>query len=181
MEGAITVTGGFDGSTTRTSLELQQEALHPNAEMDTAMQNSSIFKISIKTSKALVIGSLPYKKEYVLKTTLTTPIMLAAAANTELIVFRLRLLMTRLFVVFTPAAIDRDPETMNITGPQIGACKATEMSDPKPIVFITITPKLRFMRAIITCTTPKTLGSPFKNFSLFSFHLCDFITDGSEG
>lgn len=42
----------------------------------------------------LAIGSLPYKKEYALKTTLTTPIMLAAAANTELIVFRLRLLMT---------------------------------------------------------------------------------------
>lgn len=56
MGGAVTVTAEFDGSTTRTSLELQQEALHPNAETDTAMQNSSIFKIVIKTSKLAMAG-----------------------------------------------------------------------------------------------------------------------------
>ena len=53
---AITVTAGFGVSTKRTSLELQQEALHPNAEMDTARQNSSIFKTNFKASKPLVIG-----------------------------------------------------------------------------------------------------------------------------
>lgn len=116
----------------------------------------------------------------VLKTTLTIPIILAAAATTELIVLRLRLLMIRLFVVFTSAAIDRDPEIMNIIGPQTGLSKATEMSGSETVFVIIIIPKLRFMRAIIICTTPRTLGSPFKNVVLFSFHICDFIAAGSK-
>lgn len=110
-----------------------------------------------------------------------TPIMLAATANTELIVFTLRLLMIMAFVGFTPAAIDRDPEKMNIIDPQNGASKSTDMNRSETLFNIIIIPKLKFMKAIITCIAPRTLGSPFKNFSLFLFHICDFITEFSEG
>lgn len=91
------------------------------------MQNSSKFKTSIKESIP-VSTSFLRKGERKPKITLMTPIMLAAAASTALMVLKTRLMVTRRFVGFIPAEIDRDPEIMNISGPQAGAAKINEMA-----------------------------------------------------
>ena len=74
--------------------------------------------------------------------------------------FTVRLLMTRLFVVFTPAAIDKDPETMNIIGPQIGTSKITEKTGPSRSIFIII------IIPVLVYESDHNLYSLFRNSSL---------------
>ena len=65
--------------------------------------------------------------------------MLAVAANTEVIVFRVRLATIRHFVGVTPAAMDRDPETMNIIDPQIGTINITEVGSSETGILLKVT------------------------------------------
>lgn len=102
-------------------------------------------------------------------------------ANTELVMFKPRLLRTKPFVVLLPATIENDPEIINIRDPQIGYPMYTEEGGISPVdtvAIIIIIPMLRFMMAITICTIPRILGSPFKNFSVILFHECEFTYKG---
>lgn len=108
-------------------------------------------------------------------------IMIPEIANTELVMFRPRLLRTKPFVVLLPATIENDPEIINIRDPQIGYPIYTETGRISPdgtTALIIMIPMLRFMRAITICTTPRILGSPFKNFSVILFHESEFTYKG---
>lgn len=104
-------------------------------------------------------------------------IMIPVKANTELVMFKPRLLRTKPFVVLLPATIENEPEIINMRDPQTGYPMYTEtggISLDVAVALIIMIPMVRFMRAITICTTPRILGSPFKNFSAILFHACEF-------
>lgn len=108
-------------------------------------------------------------------------IMIPAKANTELVMFKPRLLRTKPFVVLLPATIENDPEIINIMEPQIGYPMYTEIGSISPddtVAPIIRIPMLKFMTAITICTIPRILGSPFKNFSVILFHECESTYKG---
>lgn len=110
--------------------------------------------------------------------------MIPVMAKTELVMLNPRLHRTRPFDVLTPAATDKDPEIRNITDPQTVYPVYTEKgcvymyTKCGTVTLIIITPKLRFIRAIRICTTPRTLGSPFRNLSINPFHKYDWTAAG---
>lgn len=108
-------------------------------------------------------------------------ITIPAKANTELVMFKPRLLRTKPFVVLLAATIENDPEIINIMDPQTGYPMCTEtggISSDGTVTLIMIIPMLKFMMAIIICTIPRILGSPFKNFSVILFHEFEFTYKG---
>lgn len=108
-------------------------------------------------------------------------IMIPEKAHTELVMFKPRLLRTKPFVVLLDATIENDPEIINIRDPQIGYPMYTDTGSIPWNGTVTLSimiPMVMFMKAIMICTAPRILGSPFKNFSVNLFHECEFTYKG---
>ena len=85
--------------------------------------------------------------------------MIPVIAKTELVMFNPRLHRTGPFDVLASAAIDKDPEIINIIDPQTVYPVYTEKGRVYAyakygnVSLIIISPKLKFIRAIRICTT----------------------------
>lgn len=104
---------------------------------------------------------------------LTIVVIIPTPASTELVMFKLRLAWTKFFVVLLAVAIEKDPETINITDPQNEYPMYTDRGfGPRKdsVPHRVIIPMLKIIKPVIICIAPRTLGCPFKNFSFIPFH-----------